>query len=399
MASLSLINRVKYSPWLYIIYYYIGSEAVKLLRLFVKKDKKLIVFSSFGGRKFDDSPKCIYEEMLHDHRFDTYRIVWAFMTPDAYEVPRGEKAKTDTWAYYKALLKASCWITNSSMERGLSFKDTRTFYFNSWHGTPIKLMGGDINQGNKSFGSKGHGCPYDVFCAQSKFDADIFKRSFHVSDHAMKIIGLPRNDKLVNDTGEETRNKIKKQLGIPQDKKIILYAPTFREYTKDENLNCVIAPPIHLEWWREILGKEYVLLFRAHYEVVKVMNVTSDDFVRDVSTYSELNDLMIASDILVSDYSSIFFDYSITGKPMLCFAYDYQEYQAKRGMYFDIREELDCMEMDNEEAVVKEIATMNVESRKSITCRFRSKYVTSFGSATKQSLDLIYEGVKICGCN
>lgn len=394
MASLSLINRVKYSPWLYNTYYYIGSLAVKVLGLFVRKDPKLIVISSFGGRKYDDSPKCIYEEMLNDKRFDGFRIVWAFMHPEQHDIPRGEKVKTDTLAYYKTLLKARCWITNSTMERGLSFKQKNVFYYNSWHGTPIKLMGSDINKDNKSFGSKGHGCPYDVFCAQSQYDADIFARSFGVPEKAMKIIGLPRNDELVNDAGEERRNKIKTELGINRDKNVILYAPTFREYTKDENLNCVIAPPINLKLWEEKLGRDYVLLFRAHYEVVKVMNVTSNEFVRDVSAYPVLNELMIVSDILISDYSSIYFDYSVMDKPMLCFAYDYDEYQSKRGMYFDIRKELDCMDLDTEEKVINEVLSIDIEKRDVVTKKFRNKYVTSFGSATKQSLDLIYKGVK-----
>lgn len=394
MASLSLINRVKYSPFLYNVYFHIGSMGVRVMRFFMRKDRNLIVFSSFGGRKYDDSPKCIYEEMLRDHRFDNYLLVWAFMNPDAHDIPRGCKVKTDTLAYYKTLLKARVWITNSTMERGLSFKGNGIFYYNSWHGTPIKLMGGDISEDNQSFGTKEKKCPYDVFCAQSEYDADIFKRCFHVPNGAMKIIGLPRNDELINNAGDDRTNIIKMQLGIPNDKRVILYAPTFREYSKDENLNCVIAPPIHLKLWKERLGQEYVLLFRAHYEVVKVMNVASDEFVKDVSAYPSLNDLMIVSDILISDYSSIFFDYSVMAKPMLCFAYDYEEYQSKRGLYFDIREELDCQDIDTEDKVINEIAMMNVERRKSITCSFRSKYVKSYGSATKQSLDLIYEGIR-----
>ncbi len=394
MASLGLINRVKYLPWLYNIYFHLGTAAVRLLKLFVKKDERLIVFSSFGGRKYDDSPKCIYEAMIKDSRFDDYKMIWAFIQPEKYNIPRGEKVKTDTIAYYKTLLKARCWITNSTMERGLRFKDDSIFYYNSWHGTPIKLMGIDIDKSNLGFHSKKRDvCPYDVFCAQGEFDAEIFKRSFIVPENAMKIIGLPRNDELVNNTGEERKKRIKKQLGIALDKRVILFAPTFREYTKDKNLNCVIAPPIHLEKWKEELAEDYVLLFRAHYEVVKVMNIVTDDFVKDVSAYPILNDLMIVSDLLISDYSSIFVDYSIMGKPMLCFSYDYDEYQAKRGTYFDVREELECLGLDSEEKIFDEIKSMDIPKRMAISRRFRNKYVTSYGSATKLSLDLIYNGI------
>lgn len=394
MASLGLINKVKYSKWLYSVYYYVGSFAVKVLGLFVRKDPQLIIFSSFGGRKYDDSPKCIYEQMLNDNRFDNYKIVWAFMSPEKYQVSRGDKVKTDTIAYYKTLLRAKCWITNSTMERGLSINTNRVFYFNSWHGTPVKLMGSDIDKSNTSFSSKGKCCPYSVFCAQSKYDADIFKRSFNIPEDVMKIIGLPRNDELANDAGNERKNMIKEQLGISENKKVILYAPTFREYSKDEKMNCVIAPPIHIEKWRDRLGKDYILLFRAHYEVAKVLNIVSDDFIKDVSSYPNLNELMIVSDILLSDYSSIFFDYSIMGRPMLCFAYDYDEYNAKRGLYFDIREELDCNGLDSEDEIINEVGSLDFHRRELISIGFRDKYVSSFGSSTKLSLDLIYEGIK-----
>lgn len=394
MASLDFINKVKYTPWLYNAYYYLGSTIIRFLRLFITKDPQLIVFSSFGGRKFDDSPRCIYEQMIKDTRFDNYKIIWAFMNPDIIMIPRGEKVKTDTINYYVALLKARCWVTNSTMERGLSFKDNKTFYFNSWHGTPIKLMGSDIIDNNKSFRSKEKKCPYDVFCAQSKFDAEIFKRSFSIPDDVIKIIGLPRNDELNNTVKKSIIPNIKAEFGINSDKKIILYAPTFREYTKDDNNNCIIASPVHLEKWKDALSGKYILLFRAHYEVVKVINIINDDFVIDVSAYPVLNDLIAIADVLISDYSSLYFDFAITGKPMLCFAYDYDEYVAKRGLYFDIRKALDCMGMDTEDSIIEELISIDVEKRKAISIAFRDKYVSSFGNATKQSIDLIFKGIR-----
>ena len=103
-----------------------------------------------------------------------------------------------------------------------------------------------------------------------------------------------------------------------------------------------------MEKWRRMLGEEYILLFRAHYEVAKGLNIVDDDFVREMSGYPQLEDLMIVSDILISDYSSIFFDYSIMAKPMLAFCYDYDRYASERGMYFDIREWLPSAENEDE---------------------------------------------------
>lgn len=392
MNKLSLINYVKYSQRIYTLYYYIGSLAVNMLKLFIRPDKRLIVFSSFGGRKYDDSPKCIYEAMLCDSRFDGGRLVWAFMRPEDYDLPRGEKVKTDTLAYFKLLLKARCWVTNSTMERGLNFKGKNVFYYNSWHGTPIKLMGSDIYEGNKSFRSKqSSSCPYDVFLAQSQYDAEIFARSFHIPRHIMKIVGLPRNDELARRYNKEKLQDLKSRIGIPSDKKVILYAPTFREYVKDEGSNCVLSLPVDFSKWEYVLGDEYVLLLRAHYEVVRMMNMDNSNFVHNVSDYYNLNELMQVSDMLISDYSSIFFDYAITGKPMLCFAYDYDEYANKRGMYFDVREWLPSA--SNEDGVLKLIKHTDANAESEVTRKFQKNFVTEFGSATQKSLDIIYEGI------
>lgn len=124
------------------------------------------------------------------------------------------------------------------------------------------------------------------------------------------ICGLPRNDILIHND-DETKEKYKQKINIPKDKKVILYAPTFREYVRDRKLNCVLEPPVNFGFWEEKLGSGYVVLLRCHYEVSKVMNISTDnEFVFDVSEYPVLNELMLASDMLISDYSSIIYDYS-----------------------------------------------------------------------------------------
>ena len=95
--SVSLINRIKYSKLLYKIYYHCGNFAIACLKLFIKPQNDLIVFVSFGGRKYDDSPRCIYEQMIDDHRFDRYKFVWAFIDPARHVIARGEKIKIDTF--------------------------------------------------------------------------------------------------------------------------------------------------------------------------------------------------------------------------------------------------------------------------------------------------------------
>lgn len=395
--GVSLINRIKYSKWLYKAYYHCGNMAIACLKFFVKPQHDTIVFVSFGGRKYDDSPRCIYEQILSDSRFDQYRLVWAFIDPDKHTINRGEKIKIDTFKYYKTLLAARCWVTNSSVERGLSFKGKNVFYFNTWHGTPIKKMGSDIGGDSQSFASKGKDNVTDIMLAQGQYEADIFSRVFNIDISRFRIIGLPRNDELVpnRERHDQVRAKLCRSLNIPTDKKILLYAPTFREYLREDN-NCIIAPPIDLKKWKSLLADKYVILFRAHYEITKALNIVEDNFTYDVSDYGNLNELMIASDLLISDYSSIFFDYSILDKPMLCFAYDYDEYSAKRGLYFDIRQELNCSHISNEDDLLEAILTLDENSAKAHCSKFKEHYISSYGHASELSTDLIYEAIKEC---
>ena len=374
---------------MYRVYYYCGTALLRVLKLLVSPDDKLILFSSFGGRKFDDSPRAIYESMLNDKRFADYKFVWAFIDPDKFDVPRGQKIGTDGLRYYVTALKARVWVTNSTIERGLSFKGKKTFYYDTWHGTPLKTMGRDVAAGNKAFGTKG-GFPVDVMTAQGDYEADIFSRVFNIPRDNFRVIGLPRNDELVNFT-DSRREQLRAQLGIAPGTTAILYAPTYREYEQSA-VGVKMSLPVDFKKWRQVLGESYKLLFRAHYEVAKSMAITDDGFVHNVSDYSSLNDLMIASDVLITDYSSLFFDYSIMGKPMLCFAYDYDEYAAKRGLYFDVRELLPSAE--SEDALLSLLGNLPLEAVEQVKV-FREKYVTEFGRAAELSLDIIANELKM----
>ncbi len=382
-----IVNLLKYNKIAYSIYYVVMSFCINVLKIFIRVDDKLILFNSYAGRKFDDSPKAIFEVLKNDPRFSDYKIVWAFHNPESFEVQGATKIKTDGFKYFVTALKARVWITNSSVERGLHFKRKKTFYLNTWHGTPIKKMGSDITSGNTSFASKSVNT-IDIMNAQSLFEADIFSRCFGIPRKHFIEVGLPRNDALAN-YSESERLALKKKLNIPEGKKVILYCPTFREYEKDENLGVVLAPPMDLDKWERELRDDYVLLFRAHYEVSKVMEIKESDFLRNATDYPLLSDLMIVSDILLSDYSSIFFDYSIMDKCMIHFTYDYDKYNEQRGMYFDIRDYLSGA--DTEDGVMNYIKNMDYDSEVDKTRAFRASYMNFYGNASKKTVDCIAE--------
>jgi CDP-glycerol glycerophosphotransferase len=279
------------------------------------------------------------------------------------------------------------WITNVGVERALNLKGKNTLYINTWHGTPIKKIGKDLKDALFTFTSKHEG-KYDYFCVQGEFEKKIYNRAFNIPEANLVLTGLPRNDVLIN-FDKITPNSIKRKLGLPIDKKIILYAPTFREFN-----NYQFKTPIDWKKWEHCLSDKYVVVLRVHHAVVGSININNmDEFIYDYSSYPDLNDLMIVSDLLISDYSSIFFDYSILGKPMLCYAYDYEEYSKKRGLYFDIRKEIPGG-FSSEDELIDQIIKMDYESAKKSTEDFKHKYVEDYGEATRKVVDLVYRNLQ-----
>ena len=382
----SIISIVKQNKLLYSLYFFVGNALVRSLKLFLRADPTLIVFNSFGGRRYDDSPKAIYLSMINDPRFADYRFVWAFVDPDKYSIPKGRTVKVDTFSYYKTVLKARVWITNTTMTRALSFKGAKTFYLNTWHGSAIKKIGCDAI-GEKTFVSKGRNNT-DLYLAQGEYDKLIFSHAFGVSPELIKVTGLPRNDELVSTDVQYRAQVIRQRLSIPEGKKVLLYAPTFREYVM-KGSSFALNLPVDFARWKKILGEKYVLLMRAHPAVAKLMDIKENDFVKEVSSYPHLNDLMIVSDALISDYSSVFFDYAILEKPMFCFAYDYEIYQKERGLYFDIRKELGDEAIDTEDKLLSAILEMDEVERVALTKHFREKYVEKYGTAAQSAIELI----------
>lgn len=390
MASVTLKNWVKHSALFYSLYYYLGSLFVYVLRCFTRPDDHLILFVSYGGKYYDDSPKDIYEAMLKDERYDAYNLIWAFTNPDTPIKGRGKKIRIDSLQYYKTALRARVWVTNVSITRGLFFKGIHTFSINSWHGTAIKKIGEDSIT-KDSFKSKYHGRRADVMLAQSKYDKTIYSKAFKVPINDVILTGFPRNDSLVSDNRPEKIQLIKKKLSLPINKKVILYAPTYRDYDIGEGNECFMQPHLDLEKWKKWFGGEYVLAIRAHMAVSKVMGIKDDEFIRDFSGYPSLNDLLLVTDILISDYSGILFDYSILGRPIMCFTYDYELYREKRGLYIDIREEL--YSVGDEESLINSICHMDKMKMCEGTLRFRDKYVQEYGHASQNVIDLIYKRI------
>ncbi len=372
-----IINLVKNNNSIYKIYSYTFNFFLLLMKIFIKVKDNIILINSFGGKKYDDSPRVIFEYMKTQEKYKKYKIYWAFQNPNEFEVDGAEKIKSDTLKYFIIALKSKYWITNSSLERGLKFKNKKTIYINTWHGTPIKKLGKDMPTNNFDFKTSSS----DIMYAQSDYEVKIISHAFDIPIEKFALVGLPRNDELFNVKNEEII-QIKNKLKIPLDKKAILYAPTFREYNRDIN-GCIIAPPIDIEKWKSKLSDEYIVIFRAHYEINNVLGIKSDDFIYNLSDYNNLNELMKISDILISDYSSIIIDYSILKRPIYSYAYDLEEYEEKRGLYIDISKELPNGICKTEDELIEQIINCNFEEQKEKTEKFSKKYVQNDGNARK----------------
>lgn len=362
------------------------SSFMKLWGLFVPTDEQMVIFSGHT-RKYNDSPKALYEYMLaHPEAYSKYRCVWALEDPENVEIPGNPmKIKADTLEYFKYTLKAKYWVTCVNIERSLHYKKRNCRYLNTWHGTPFKHIGNDAGvRKDYDFGSM------DFFCYASDYEKEIYKRAFRVREEALIPTGLPRNDTLYGVMENEVK-ELKKEMGLPLDKKVILYAPTWRE-SSDKGNSYVIKPPVTAKKWEEVLGKNYVVLFRMHAYSNKVLGIEFNDTIRDFSAYPDVNDLFKISDILISDYSASMADFSILERPVLCFAYDYEEYRKERGLYMDYEKEMPSGLLRTEDEVLRYIAEMDYERECEKTRdMLKGKLLQYGGHATKECLDILFE--------
>lgn len=368
-------------------YVVVCSAGVRAIGHFVKKKKKQVLLQSLIGKSYGDSPKVLYDAMRTNEHFKDYEYIWAFDNPDKYEVDGAKKIKLTSFRYYIEALRSGIWISNVSIERGLKFKPKGTVYLNTWHGIPIKVIGNSQKTRNDYDYSS-----IDFMCSSSEFEKRIFIRDFHIKEEAIVQCGMPRNDELYHPS-ESVAQAVRRELGIPEGKKIILYAPTWRDST-DGGVSYQIAPPMNLEFWKEMLGDKYVLLFRMHHLTTKLMGVQFNDFVMDVSHYPQINKLMIAADMLISDYSATIFDYSITEKPIISFAYDLEEYSKTRGFYEKLDQDvLPGNVFKTEQEVIEHIQHMDYDMECAKTKRLKEKYIKTTGNATGVCMDYLIRSV------
>lgn len=381
---------VKSNRLVYTFYFYIGSFLLRLIGVFVKTDPNLILFVSYGGQKYDDSPKVVYEYLQKHPVSPAHQSVWAFIDPDQFPQVRN-KVKVDTLSYYITAMRAGIWITNSSASRGLNFKKAQTKNYLFQHGMcGIKKLGADIQETEKAF-FIGFKEKFDAIFIEGKKEIPILTRAWGVKPEVFYTTGLPRNDDLATLTSDEIC-AIKERLDIPAGKKVILYAPTFRESSRAADGRNALSIPIDFAKWEKTLGQEYVMLITAHYEVAKLLDeLPRNSFVINAFKYPELNDLIKVADMLISDYSSIVFDYAIMERPIFCYGYDYDSYAKERGLYTDLDDLFSQGVLRTEEALLDAIVQMGYQMECDYTKKYiKDEYIAAYGNAAEAAVNIIF---------
>lgn len=276
----------------------------------------------------------MYEKMLTDSRFGDYHFVWGVRND--HMVPPNKRTvcvNINSLGYYRILAQSGVWIGNTSVERLIHVSGRQHLYLQTWHGIPLKHLGPDEPELNFLTRYWYKHAKFDLLTASGKYDQKIFKHIFP-SSRSTQITGLPRNEGLGKDVNSGKLVKLRHSLGLDYGKPTLLLAPTFREYQQDDSTGETKLTLDFSHQQAERLLNKFNVLYRGHYFVGQTQN---NPFV-DVSKFSNLNQLMEISDLLVTDYSSIMFDFSLLHKPVMLLIEDLDEYSAKRGLYIDPRE-------------------------------------------------------------
>jgi CDP-glycerol glycerophosphotransferase len=296
-----------------------------------------VVWNSFNGR-YSDNPRVLYEAMRREA--DIHHHVWlssdrhaATFPHDTATVPIGTPAAS------AALESADLVVANCHLQLDAWRKRADARYLQTWHGTPLKRIH------RSAVSQPGPGVMdeidedisrWDLLIAPSRPGAELLSAAFGYHGTILET-GYPRNDLLNAPDRDQRRRWLRDRLEIPEDATAVLYAPTYRDDDVDEHDTPL---PLDTAQLMHQLGGDFHLMLRRHYFLDHREPHSGTERVHDVSSYPEISELYLAADVLVSDYSSTLFDFAVTGKPIVLYAYDLEHYRDRlRGFTLDLMQE------------------------------------------------------------
>ena len=306
-----------------------------IFRVFPVQKNKIFI-QNFYGQGYGENPKYIVEEILK--RDLNYKLIWAVKPELLKSFPSDNKIKTVRCGSISAIYEeatAKIWIDNCRKHRHVKKRKSQ-YYIQLWHGFPLKKIEKDVERNLPSYyvkNAKYDSTLIDLFISESKFQSRIYRTSFWYDGEIFEC-GSPKYSTLIN-SDQNIKKNVKKYFGIAEDKKIVLYAPTFRRNCNADvyNIDC---EPI-LDGLCKQTKTEWVFLVKLHHNISdKHKFAKHSERIVYANDYNDIQDLYVAADILITDYSSCMFDFSITNKPVFLYINDYEEYIKDRGLYFDI---------------------------------------------------------------
>lgn len=381
----------------------IKMAAVPLMKLlllpfrFCKVKKNRIMFNSLTGGTYMEytcNPKYIYE-CLREETGEKYEVIWAFTNPEKYKFLEQQGVrlvKHFTWWAFYYLMTSKVVVTSGSYVPWISFRRNQNV-IDTWHGggayKRLDNGSGDIKKlvekRNAAAGSH-----VTAFVTSSKeFTHHVIRGAFAYQGEILEV-GMPRNDKLVRRETEQAEKKVRTCYGIEKETHILLYAPTYREkgsYAK-LNLEKVLK---HLE---QNTGEHWICLERFHrYEAEEIHGKEKRSTIRSAADYPEMQELLAAADLLITDYSSSIWDYSFLNRPCYLYVPDLLEYRKNRGFYLDI-DEWQIPYAEKEEELLSQLEDIrNIDWKERMDTHHRKLGCQETGQAAKSVVEYIE---KIC---
>lgn len=374
----------------------------KYKNLPIKNNK--IVFSNFNGSGYGCNPKYILEEILRQNL--PYEICWLTnnVRKELKNFPsRVRLVNLKSKQALKELSTSKIWIDNQRkvfhIQRGLEKKDNQ-FYINTWHGSlGIKKVGVDspvnsIQNDWIPYGKKDSEM-LDYLISNSTFENDVYKNNFWDNGKILTF-GHPRNDIFFyNDEKlNEIKKRVFKKLNIALNKKVLLYVPTFRDYGSLDSYNLEVENL--LKSITDKFGGEWVLAVRMHPHLKsKAGKLFKFGFnIVNASSYSDIQELLVSSDIAITDYSSCIFDFMLSRKPAFIFATDIEKFNNERGFYYPLESTPFPIAKNNEELIQNILDFDNEKYKREVEEFLTDKGCVEDGHATERVVDLIKEIIK-----
>lgn len=310
----------------------------------------LILYEAYAGRGMICSPYAIFKCFLNREDFNKYEHIWVLESIEAqkdtinmYEKFENVKfVQRDTLEYCRYLCKAKFLITNLSFPNYYT-KKTGQIYINTWHGIPLKTLGFDIPDGRiTGLNTIRNFLSVDVFLSPNRFMTECFQHAFRLEGlfegHIMES-GMPRNDNFFHTDRKEIIQKLKASgVEIDPNKKLIMYAPTWKgdKYSAPDTSTELYFKLIDVVE-KNIDTSKYQVLVKPHQIVYKYIMEKGEQLTgKFIPATIDANEILSIVDVLISDYSSIYFDYLASGRPILFYIPDLEEYKTQRGLYFGI---------------------------------------------------------------